>query len=162
MDHVTCLLFTTRIRMDEYHPCHCRWESRLHLLELWETSIQIPLSIPILNVIANYKRQYPTLYQLKSSHIAKYVRRDVDVNHGYTSCIYPNHNPLSKSLMLYGQLQVVNYCISPNHGKHSFESYGTLLMHLSESCVRKIVLCFTIHRQHCSSSDHMLIKWQLN
>ena len=59
------------------------------------------LSLPMLNAMANYKRQYSTSYQLKSSDIAKYVRRDVDVNHGYTSRIYPNHNPLSDSLMLW-------------------------------------------------------------
>ena len=62
------------------------------------------ISIPILNVIANYKRQYSTLYDLntvKSSDIAKYVRRDVDVNHGYTSCICPNHSPVTESLMVW-------------------------------------------------------------
>ena len=59
------------------------------------------LPTPILNAMAYYTRQYSTLYQLKSIDIAKYVRRDVDVNHGYTSCIYPNHNPLSDSLMLW-------------------------------------------------------------
>ena len=59
------------------------------------------LSIPILNAMANYKHQYSILYQLKSSDLAKYVRRGVDVNYGYTSCIYPNHNPVYESLMLW-------------------------------------------------------------
>ena len=59
------------------------------------------LSIPILNAMANYKHQYSILYQLKSSDLAKYIRRGVDVNYGYTSCIYPNHNPVYESLMLW-------------------------------------------------------------
>ena len=76
--------------------------------------------------------------------------------------IHPNHNPLSKSLMLWSNTnanfryyhislimhmwkQVNNiswYCgnqdlISPDHGEHPSESSGTLLMHLSEYHARK-------------------------
>ena len=76
--------------------------------------------------------------------------------------IHPNHNPVSKSLMLWSNTnanfryyhislimhmwrQINNISrysgnhdlISPDHGKHPSESSGTLLMHLSESRVRK-------------------------
>ena len=78
--------------------------------------------------------------------------------------IHPNHNPLSKSLMLWSNTNanfryyhissimhiymwkqinnISRYCgnhdlISPDHGKHPSESSGTLLMHLSESRARK-------------------------
>ena len=76
--------------------------------------------------------------------------------------IHPDHNPLSKSLMLWSNTnanfrsyhislimhmwkQINNtsrYCgnhdlISPDHGKHPSESSGILLMHLSESRARK-------------------------
>ena len=54
--------------------------------------------------MANYKRQYSTIYQHKDSEIAKYVR-DFDANHGYISRIYPNHYPLFESL----RLCMVNY-----------------------------------------------------
>ena len=62
------------------------------------------LSIPIRNVMADYKRQYSTLCQLKHSDMNK-ILCDFDVNWGYISPyhgnIHPNHNPLSKSLMLW-------------------------------------------------------------
>ena len=76
--------------------------------------------------------------------------------------IHPNHNPLSKSLMLWSNTNanfryyhislfthmwkqinnISRYCgnhdlISPDHGKHPSESSGTLLVHLSESRARK-------------------------
>ena len=76
--------------------------------------------------------------------------------------IHPNLNPLSKSLMLWSNTNanfryyhislimhmwkqinnILQYCgnhdlISADHGKHPSESSGTLLMHLSESRVRK-------------------------
>ena len=70
-------------------------------------SSESSLSFPILNAMANYKRQYSILYQLKSSDLAKYVRRGVDVNYGYTSWIYPNHNPVYESLMV-GSITVTN------------------------------------------------------
>ena len=50
--------------------------------------------------MANYKRQYATLYHLKQRY-SQIVRRDFDVNHGYIRGIYLNHNPLSEFLMLW-------------------------------------------------------------
>ena len=55
-------------------------------------STESSLSIQIVNVMANYKHQQSTLYQVKHSDIAKYVQRDFDVNHGYISLIYLNDN----------------------------------------------------------------------
>ena len=61
-------------------------------------------------VMANYKRQYSTLYKLTNTDIAKYVRRDVDANHGY---IDPNYNPLPESLMLWANTSsnIQRYCL---------------------------------------------------
>ena len=86
--------------------------------------------------------------------------------------IHPNHNPLSKSLMLWSNTNtnfryyhislimhmwkqinnISRYCgnhdlISPDHGKHPSESSGTVLKHLSESRARKIMSYFTSYKQ---------------
>ena len=47
------------------------WEQRLHLSELWEHPSESSLSILILNIIANYKHQYSSLYQFKHSDMSK-------------------------------------------------------------------------------------------
>ena len=117
--------------------------------------------------MTDYKHQYSTLCQLKHSDVNK-ILCYFDVNCGYIiylrimDNIHPNHNPLSKSLMLWSNTNanfryyhislimhmwkqinnISRYCgnhdlISPDHGKHPSESSGTLLMHLSESRVRK-------------------------
>ena len=48
--------------------------------------------------------------------------------------------------------------ISPNQGKHLSESSGTFSMHLSESCVRRILSKFTRYKQQCTSPGRKPIK----
>ena len=121
-------------------------KSRFYLSESWKTSRWILniLSNPYMSHAQNKHRVWNFVFVL-NIHFWK----------GYIASFNGEK---------YGNQMIRRHCfnqhhISPNHGKHPPESSGTLLMHLSESCVRK--KCFSSNKQHCSSSDHMVIKCQL-